>query len=213
MRLRKKWWARPELEQSKEVVTEPSLLKGKWKEEFNNSNPIYLELGCGKGRFISGQSQVNKDINFIGIDLKDEVLVYALRKVNEVEREVDNIRLIPLEIAFIEEVFDKNEISRIYINFCNPWPKLSHNKRRLTHSRFLERYKTFLQPESEIWFKSDDKELFDDSLEYFKESGFELLYHTYDLHNSDFKENIMTEYEEKFRSKGMKIMFLRAKLK
>lgn len=213
MRLRKKWWARPELEQSKEVVTEPSLLKGKWKEEFNNSNPIYLELGCGKGRFISGQSQANKDINFIGIDLKDEVLVYALRKVNEVEREVDNIRLIPLEIAFIEEVFDKNEISRIYINFCNPWPKLSHNKRRLTHSRFLERYKTFLQPESEIWFKSDDKELFDDSLEYFKESGFELLYHTYDLHNSDFKENIMTEYEEKFRSKGMKIMFLRAKLK
>lgn len=213
MRLRKKWWARPELEQSKEVVTEPSLLKGKWKEEFNNSNPIYLELGCGKGRFISGQSQANKDINFIGIDLKDEVLVYALRKVNEVEREVDNIRLIPLEIAFIEEVFDKNEISRIYINFCNPWPKLSHNKRRLTHSRFLERYKTFLQPESEIWFKSDDKELFDDSLEYFKESGFELLYHTYDLHNSDFKKNIMTEYEEKFRSKGMKIMFLRAKLK
>lgn len=213
MRLRKKWWARPELEQSKEVVTEPSLLKGNWKEEFNNSNPIYLELGCGKGRFISGQSQTNKDINFIGIDLKDEVLVYALRKVNEVEREVDNIRLIPLEIAFIEEVFDKNEISRIYINFCNPWPKLSHNKRRLTHSRFLERYKTFLQPESEIWFKSDDKELFDDSLEYFNESGFELLYHTYDLHNSDFKENIMTEYEEKFRSKGMKIMFLRAKLK
>lgn len=213
MRLRKKWWARPELEQSKEVVTEPSLLKGNWKEEFNNSNPIYLELGCGKGRFISGQSQANKDINFIGIDLKDEVLVYALRKVNEVEREVDNIRLIPLEIAFIEEVFDKNEISRIYINFCNPWPKLSHNKRRLTHSRFLERYKTFLQPESEIWFKSDDKELFDDSLEYFNESGFELLYHTYDLHNSDFKENIMTEYEEKFRSKGMKIMFLRAKLK
>ncbi|PPK45972.1 tRNA (guanosine(46)-N7)-methyltransferase TrmB [Clostridium algidicarnis] len=213
MRLRKKWWARPELEQSKEVVTEPSLLKGKWKEEFNNSNPIYLELGCGKGRFISTQAQANKDINFIGIDLKDEVLVYALRKVNEVEREVDNIRLIPLEIAFIEEVFDKNEIDRIYINFCNPWPKLSHNKRRLTHSRFLERYKTFLQPESEIWFKSDDKELFDDSQEYFKESGFELLYHTYDLHNSDFKENIMTEYEEKFRSKGMKIMFLRAKLK
>ncbi|MBU3195188.1 tRNA (guanosine(46)-N7)-methyltransferase TrmB [Clostridium algidicarnis] len=213
MRLRKKWWARPELEQSKEVITEPKLLKGKWKEEFKNTNPIYLELGCGKGKFISTQAQANKDINFIGIDLKDEVLVYALRKVNEVEREVDNIRLIPLEIAFIEEVFDKNEIDRIYINFCNPWPKLSHNKRRLTHSRFLERYKTFLKPGSEIWFKSDDKDLFDASLEYFNESGFELLYHTYDLHNSDFKENIMTEYEEKFRSKGMKIMFLRAKLK
>ncbi|MBU3192810.1 tRNA (guanosine(46)-N7)-methyltransferase TrmB [Clostridium algidicarnis] len=213
MRLRKKWWARPELEQSKEVITEPKLLKGNWKEEFKNNNPIYLELGCGKGKFIGTQAQANKDINFIGIDLKDEVLVYALRKVNEVEREVDNIRLIPLEIAFIEEVFDKNEIDRIYINFCNPWPKLSHNKRRLTHSRFLERYKTFLQPESEIWFKSDDKDLFDASLEYFNESGFELLYHTYDLHNSDFKENVMTEYEEKFRSKGMKIMFLRAKLK
>ncbi|MBU5590480.1 tRNA (guanosine(46)-N7)-methyltransferase TrmB [Clostridium sp. MSJ-4] len=211
MRLRKKWWARPEMEQSKEVVINPRELKGKWKEEFNNNNPIYLELGCGRGRFISNQGYENKDINFIGIDLKDEVLVYALRKVQE--KEVENVRLTPLEIAFITEIFDKDEISRIYINFCNPWPKKSHNKRRLTHSRFLERYKTFLKPSSEIWFKTDDKELFEASLEYFKESGFELTYSTYDLHSSSFENNIMTEYEEKFSSKGMKIMFLIARLK
>lgn len=210
MRLRKKHWARPEMEESPLVITNPRDYKGRWQEAFNNSNHIYLELGCGRGRFISEHAKQSPNINFIGIDLKDEVLVYALRKVEAAE--VQNARLIPLEIAFIEELFDKDEISRIYINFCNPWPKERHNKRRLTHTRFLSKYKNFLKPHSEIWFKTDDTELFEASQEYFKESGFDIEFLTYDLHSSGFDRNIMTEYEEKFTNLGMKTMFLLAKL-
>lgn len=211
MRLRKKWWARPEMEQSPWVVIEPKEYKGKWQELFNNSNPIHLELGCGRGRFISTKAEENRDINYIGIDLKDEVLVYALRKV--VEKEVNNVKLIPMNINWVGDIFDKEEISKIYINFCNPWPKLRHNKRRLTHSNFLKIYKGFLKPNSEIWFKTDDEGLFNDSIVYFEESGFEIKYLTYDLHNSDFDKNVVTEYEEKFTALGMKTMFLIAKLK
>ncbi|WP_160677899.1 tRNA (guanosine(46)-N7)-methyltransferase TrmB [Clostridium sp. C8-1-8] len=211
MRLRKKWWARPELEQAENVVINPSELKGKWNEEFNNNKPIHLELGCGRGKFISEKAAAFPDINHIAVDLKDEVLIYALKKVNEAE--VPNVRLIPMNISFIGDVFEKDEVSKIYINFCNPWPKERHKKRRLTHSGFLNTYKNFLAPKSEIWFKTDDIGLFDESQEYFKESGFSLEFVTYDLHNSDFNDNIMTEYESKFTSLGMKTMFLIAKLK
>lgn len=210
MRLRKKWWARPEMEASPLVVINPKELKGEWQEEFKNNNDIYLELGCGRGRFITTRAQQNYNINFIGVDLKDEVLIYALKKLEDTE--LQNARLIPMNIAGIAEVFEKDEISRIYINFCNPWPKERHNKRRLTHPKFLIEYKKFLKPNSEIWFKTDDTELFEDSQEYFKASGFSIEYLTYDLHNSDFNENVVTEYEEKFTSLGMKTMFLIAKL-
>jgi tRNA (guanine-N7-)-methyltransferase len=210
MRLRKKWWARPEMEASPLVITKPQELKGKWNKEFKNNNPIYLELGCGRGQFISARAQQNSQINFVGVDLKDEVLIYALKKVEEAE--VSNIRLIPMNISWISDVFEKNEVDRIYINFCNPWPKERHNKRRLTHTRFLSQYKNFIKPGSEIWFKTDDTELFEDSINYFKESGFDVSYITYDLHESDFKDNVVTEYEQKFTALGMKTMFLIAKL-
>lgn len=210
MRLRKKWWARPEMEASQLVITKPQDLKGKWNEEFKNSNPIYLELGCGRGQFISTRAQQNPQINFVGVDLKDEVLIYALKKVEEAE--VSNARLIPMNISWISDVFQKNEVDRIYINFCNPWPKERHNKRRLTHTKFLSQYKNFIKPGSEIWFKTDDTELFEDSINYFKESGFDIIYLTYDLHESDFNHNVVTEYEQKFTSLGMKTMFLIAKL-
>jgi tRNA (guanine-N7-)-methyltransferase len=211
MRLRKKWWARPEMEQSPIVITEPAQYKGKWNEVFGNSNDIYLELGCGRGEFVAKSASENPDKNYIAVDLKDEVLVHVLRKVQEAE--LTNVRIIPLQIAFIEDVFDENEVSRIYINFCNPWPKDRHNKRRLTHNKFLIKYKKFIKPNTEIWFKTDNLQLFDDSLEYFKSNGFEIDYYTYDLHNSDFDENIVTEYEKKFVNLGMKIMFLKAILK
>lgn len=210
MRLRKKWWARPEMEQSPLTVINPQEYKGKWKEEFKNENPIYLELGCGRGAFLCEHSKQNSNINYIGIDLKDEVLIYALRKL--IQEELTNARIIPSNITNISEMFDENEVSRIYINFCNPWPKDRHNKRRLTHTRFLNQYKQFLKPESEIWFKTDDRDLFEDSQVYFKENGFNIEYITYDLHNSDFQQNIVTEYESKFTSLGMKTMFLLAKL-
>lgn len=217
MRLRKKWWARPEIEASNKFIKEPKDLKGKWHKEFNNNNEIHLELGCGRGGFISQLVEKNENINYIGIDLKDEVIVYAIRKVeekeNQVKKEFKNIRFLTMNIMGIAEVIDENEISKIYINFCNPWPKARHNKRRLTHTKLLTEYKKFIKPNTEIWFKTDDRGLFEDSQEYFKESGFNIEYITYDLHNSDFKENIKTEYETKFESMGMKIMFLKAKLK
>ncbi|ENK1245074.1 tRNA (guanosine(46)-N7)-methyltransferase TrmB [Clostridium botulinum] len=216
MRLRKKWWARPEIESSNKFIKEPKELKGKWNKEFNNDNEIHLELGCGRGGFISQLVEKNENINYVGIDLKDEVIVYAIRKVEEkeeqVKKELKNIRFLTMNIVGIAEVFDENEINKIYINFCNPWPKERHNKRRLTHTKLLTEYKKFIKPNTEIWFKTDDRGLFEDSQEYFKESGFNIEYITYDLHNSDFKENIKTEYEAKFEFMGMKIMFLRAKL-
>ena len=220
MRVRKKEWARPELENTNFVIIDPEKYpdkyKGKWNEEFKNSNPIYLELGCGTGKFISENAISNPQINYIGIDLKDEILVYAKRTVEEIlysrDEYVENVRLIPMQIAFINNVFDRDEISKLYINFCNPWPKRRHNRQRLTHSSFLEKYKQFLKPNSQIWFKTDNKPLFDDSQEYFKSSGFAIKYLTYDLHHSGFEDNITTEYEHRFSSLGMPIMFLIAEL-
>lgn len=211
MRLRKKWWARPEIEASSLVITNPREYIGKWKEEFKNNNSIHLELGCGRGGFIEQKALQNSNINYVAVDLKDEILVHALRKLKE--KEIENVRIVPLNIAFISEIFEKDEIEKIYINFCNPWPKLRHNKRRLTHKNFLGEYKKFLKYEGEIWFKTDDIGLFEDSQKYFKESGFSIEYITFDLHKSDFKNNIMTEYENKFTSMGMKTMFLIARLK
>jgi tRNA (guanine-N(7)-)-methyltransferase len=210
MRLRKRWWVRPEMEKSPLTIVNPQEYKGKWNQEFKNDNDIYLELGCGRGKFISTHAQQNSNINYIGVDLKDEVIIYALDKL--IDAELQNGRVIPMNIAGISEVFNKDEISRIYINFCNPWPKDRHNKRRLTHTRFLTEYKKFIKPASEIWFKTDNVELFEASQVYFKESGFSIEYLTYDLHKSDFQGNVVTEYEEKFTSLGMKTMFLLAKL-
>lgn len=216
MRIRKKTWARPELEAASFFITNPREYKGKWKETFKNNNDIYLELGCGRATFTAVHAVDNPYINYIAIDIKDEMLVFAKRNVekyiHEAGREVDNVKILPLEIAFIDEVFDKDEISRIYINFCNPWPKARHNKRRLTHPRLLEKYKNFLKPDSEIWFKTDDRELFEASLEYFKESNFELKYTTFDLHESDFQGNVETEHEKMFTEMGKKTMFLIAKV-
>lgn len=179
--------------------------KGKWQEVFGNDHPIHVELGCGKGQFISTLAMKNPEINYIAIDLKDEVLVFVLRKVNELG--LTNVRIIPMFIERIDEIFEENEISKVYINFCNPWPKASHNKRRLTHPRFLTKYKTFIKPGTDVWFKTDDDDLFEASLEYFKEEGFEEMYRTFDLESSGFEENIKTEYEEKFSSFGVKIKF------
>lgn len=211
MRLRKKWWARPELEKSPLVIIEPRDLKGKWSGLFGNDNEIYLELGCGRGEFITKNAVKNPEKNYIAIDLKDEVLVCTLRNIEQAE--ISNVRIIPLEIAFIDEIFGVDEISRIYINFCNPWPKDRHNKRRLTHTKFLTKYKEFIRANTEIWFKTDNKDLFEASLEYLTSSNFEINYHTYDLHNSNFMENVPTEYENKFSELGMKIMFVKATLK
>ena len=213
MRMRKKPWARPELEACKFFIQNPSEYKGRWKEFFGNDKPIYMELGCGKGTFMAVHGSENPDINYITIDIKDEVLVLAKRNIEAAYEkkghEIDNVALMSQEIALIDNMLgDGDEISRIYINFCNPWPKERHKKRRLTHTRQLENYKKFLTDNGEILFKTDDDDLFEESLEYFKESGFNIKYITYDLHNSDFKENVKTEHEEMFTAQGIKTKFL-----
>lgn len=213
MRLRKKPWARPELEACNFFITNPSENKGKWKQSFVNDNPIYLELGCGKGTFIAIHGSENEDINYIAIDIKDEVLVLAKRNIEKAyedkNKEINNLKLMAQEIALINDIFSEEDVvDRIYINFCNPWPKERHKKRRLTHTRQLENYKNFLAQDGEIYFKTDDDELFDESIEYFKESGFNIEYITYDLHKSNFVGNVRTEHENMFSEQGIKIKFL-----
>lgn len=220
MRIRYKKWARPELEASKFYKDEPEKIKGKWKEQFANSNqPIYLELGCGKGQFISKLAVENPNINYIAIDLVDAMLGLAKRNIeNEYKErnlEPKNILITRFDIERIDLILDKEDvIDRIYINFCNPWPKGKHRKKRLTHSRQLEKYKEFLKPNGEIYFKTDDDDLFQSSLVYFEESGFEIISKTYDLHSEPiFEKNIETEHEKMFSEEGIKIKALIAKLK
>lgn len=208
MRLRRKPWAHPELLQSKLFIENPREFKGSWNRVFNNDNEICLELGCGKGRFISNIAQKNKDKNFIAIDLKDEVLVYVKRKCEDLN--LENVRILSFDINYINEIFEKCEISDIYLNFSTPWPKTKHNKRRLTHPRFLNKYLEVINPNSKIMLKTDHELFFLDSIGYLNENGFDILYKTMDLHNEEI-ENIMTEYEEKFLNKGIKIMYLIAK--
>ncbi len=211
MRIRCKPWAKPELEACEFCINEPESLKGRWDSVFTKKSPLYLELGCGKGGFISQVASANPDVNFIAVDIKNEMLVLAKRKIEEAYNEknfkTENIKIFIKNIEQINDVFgDGDKIDRIYINFCNPWPKSKHKKRRLTHFRQLEKYKDFLN--GELWFKTDDDELFNESFEYFEQSGFSIKYKTYDLHNSDFKENTVTEHERMFMESGKKIKFL-----
>ncbi len=214
MRIRRKPWARPELEACEFCVKNPGELKGKWRQSFEKDQPMYVELGCGKGGFISQVSAANQDINYVAIDIKSEMAAYARRKtVAEFEKagieKIENVKLLVHNIENIDEVFDENDkIDRIYINFCNPWPRSKHNKRRLTYPKKLLRYKTYFNEGGELWFKTDDDELFADSLEYFKETGYSIKYITYDLHESGFEENTVTEHEKMFSDEGIKIKFL-----
>ncbi len=210
MRIRNKPWAKEELLASNFYVQKPEDYKGRWKEFFNNENDhIYLELGCGKGFFVKKAAKQNQNINYIAIDLIDAILGMANRNIIEEfeNKEVLNLALTRYDIEEINNILDKSDnIERIYINFCNPWPKPRHKKRRLTHTRQLEKYKQFLAPKGEIYFKTDDDELFRESLEYFKKAGFEVVKTTSNLNEEpDFWENIETEHEIKFKNEGIKI--------
>ncbi len=220
MRIRYKKWARPELEASKFYIDNPEDWKGKWKEFFENKeNPIHLELGCGKGQFISELASDNLNTNYIAIDLVDAMLGLAKRNIEEVYKEKkiepNNVVITRFDIERILLILSKEDkIERIYINFCNPWPKGKHRKKRLTHTRQLEKYKQFLVPNGEIYFKTDDDGLFESSITYLKESGFNIKKITYDLHNEDIfnGKNIKTEHEKMFSEQGIKIKALIAEL-
>lgn len=218
MRIRYKKWARPELEASPFYVDNPEEKRGKWKELFKSPTlPLHLELGCGKGYFIANLASSNKKINYIAIDLVDSMLGLAKRNVEQVykdkQQEINNIFLTRFDIERINLIFSKqDEIERIYINFCNPWSRGKHHKKRLTHIRQLEKYKEFLKPNSEIYFKTDDDNLFLESIKYFEKCGFEIIQKTFDLHSEpDFWENIETEHEKMFSDEGIKIKALIAR--
>ena len=201
MRLRNVPGARETIIENQFSIQEPEQKKGKWAEVFGNDHPVHIEVGMGKGQFIIEMAKRNPEINYIGIEKYSSVLVRAVEKLEDFEQ--NNLRLIRMDAENIEEVFDKDEVDRIYLNFSDPWPKDRHAKRRLTSTRFLERYNNILTPEGRVMFKTDNKDLFDFSLEQVEEAGWILENHTYDLHHSEYNEgNVMTEYEEKFSAKG-----------
>ena len=218
MRIRFKPWARPELEASKFYIDNPEEYKGNWKKKaFKNNNKLHIELGCGKGQFISNLAVNNPEINYIAIDLVDAMLGLAKRNIEKVyndnKKDINNILITRYDIERILNIFDKNdEIERIYINFCNPWPRGKHHKKRLTHTRQLEKYRGFLKNQGEIYFKTDDDALFLDSLNYLKQTGFNIEKYTNDLTNEpSFWNNIITEHEKMFMGEGIKIKAVIAK--
>ena len=217
MRIRKKKWAAPELDACDFFVKNPESIRGSWNDFFKNGNPIELEVGCGKGTFVAEKALRNPDVNFIAMDIKSDMLGVGRRNIvsrfENAGREVNNIALVAHNVDKIDAVISpEDKISTMYINFCNPWPRGKHNKRRLTHPTKLNLYKGFLAKGGKIYFKTDNDELFEDSLEYFESCGFKLLRVVRDLHNSDVEGNIVTEHEKMFSDEGILIKYLVAVL-
>ena len=219
MRIRKKKWAEPELSVCDFFVKEPEAHAGKWKSAFKKEQPLYLEIGCGKGGFAGQFALKYPERNIIALDIKIDMLGVGRRTIVKLfeeagKKEVDNLLLVNYNVEQLDRIIlPEDEIEGLFINFCNPWPRLKHKKRRLTYYKKLQMYKSFLKPGAEIRFKTDDDELFDESLEYFEQSGYEITYLTRDLHASGFAENIETEHERMFTEEGKKIKFLIAKQK
>lgn len=211
MRLRNKPWAEDYLNEHQDlVVPNPEDYKGRWNELFGNDNPVHIEVGTGKGQFITGMAKANPEINYIGIELFDSVIVIAAKKAVDAGQP-SNLRLLNVNGDKLEEYFAKGDVSRVYLNFSDPWPKTRHAKRRLTHANFLGLYENVLIDEGEIHFKTDNRGLFEFSLMSLTDYGMQLKLVSLDLHNDDVEDNIMTEYEEKFSSKGQPIYRLEAK--
>lgn len=218
MRMRFKPYARPELLACDFHIHEPLTHAGHWHEQFANPDqPLHLELGCGKGGFLSQLAPRHPNINYLGIDITDKVLILAKRKVEAAYLAAglptDNVRIASLDIERMSGVFSPADtVERIYINFCNPWSKnAGSNKHRLTHPRQLLQYRTLMPEGAEIYFKTDDDDLFRDSLEYFPAAGFEITWQTFDLHKDEPDWNIRTEHEGMFSEQGIPIKALIAR--
>ena len=189
------------------VIDEPERFKGKWESVFGEKRPLFLEVGMGKGRFLMDLARLHPEINYVGIEMYDSVLLRGLQKRAELEQEgitYPNLYFMRVDARLLPEIFAKGEVDKIYLNFSDPWPKARHAKRRLTSRQFLTRYDQILVPEGKVEFKTDNRDLFDFSLEEVPEAGWKLLAHTFDLHHNEelMKGNVMTEYEEKFSSMG-----------
>lgn len=185
------------------VILNPADAKGRWQEIFGNDHPIHVEVGSGKGAFVSGMAKANPEINYIGIDIQKSVLSYALDKV--LVTDVPNIKLLWVDGSDLTDYFEDGEIDRLYLNFSDPWPKKRHEKRRLTYQSFLATYQQILPENGEIHFKTDNRGLFEYSLVSFSQYGMKLKGVWLDLHASDFEDNVLTEYEQKFANKGQVI--------
>ena len=202
MRLRNVPGARDVMDANEYVYTEPEGMAGTWSQVFGNSNPVHIEIGMGKGRFITTLAGMNPDINYVGIEKYSSVLLRAVEKQDELC--LPNLRFIRMDAENITSVFGKEEVDRIYLNFSDPWPKDRHAKRRLTSRQFFARYNEILKSTGRVEFKTDNRPLFDFSVEEVNEAGWNLSVCTYDLHNDEklMEGNVMTEYEERFSSQG-----------
>ena len=202
MRLRKVKDAKIKLEESRYFIANPESYKGKWLSLFNNNNPIHIEIGCGKGKFISELASKNPDINYVAIEKFDSVLLRASEKLEELE--LNNLKITILDAGELLNYFDSKEIKTIYLNFSDPWPKKCHAKRRLTSKLFLDEYKNILSDDGAIIQKTDNRHLFEFSLESFNENGFLIKNICLDIHADEerFPDNITTEFEEKWMDKG-----------
>lgn len=202
MRLRNIKGAQDIIAKSKYLVQDSSQYKGNFSKLFNNTNPIQIEIGMGKGDFIIEKAKQNPDINFIGIEKYASVLVYAMKKLEDIE--LPNLKILNIDASTIDETFSK-EIDRVYLNFSDPWPKKKHSNRRLTSHIFLNKYKNIFKNDNIIEMKTDNQGLFEYSIVSLSENGYILKYVTFDLYNDDLEGNVPTEYEKKFVSKGMSI--------
>ena len=202
MRLRNISGSREVIAQSNLVVQDPFSPKGKWQEQFGNKNPIHIEIGMGKGKFLHEMAARNPEINYIGIEKYSSVLLRAIQKMEQ--EPLNNLLFIRMDAENIEEVFDRQEVDKIYLNFSDPWPKDRHAKRRLPSREFLKRYDSFLKKDGTLEFKTDNRALFDFAVEELPFAGWEATDITYDLHHNDkmAEGNVMTEYEEKFSAMG-----------
>lgn len=204
MRLRNIPRANEVIANSPLVVHEPSQKRGKWKELFGNEHPVHIEVGMGKGQFLTQLAKLHPEINYVGIERYTSVLLRAVEKLEKQEEQPENLYFICMDARELPEVFQEGEIEKIYLNFSDPWPKDRHANRRLTSRQFLERYEKILAPDGVVEFKTDNRGLFDFSLEEIEPAGWKLGLCTYDLHADSqlMQGNVMTEYEEKFSAKG-----------
>lgn len=201
MRLRNKPWAEDFITAHPHIVIpNPQDYRGNWGEVFQNKNPLHIEVGTGRGQFVTEMARANPGINYLGIELYDSVIVSALE--NAIEAGLPNLKLLKVNGEHSAKFFQKNDVSRVYLNFSDPWPKIRHARRRLSHENFLKLYESFLIDNGEVHFKTDNRELFEFSLISMSEYGMLLKYLSLDLHVNQPKDNIMTEYEEKFSAKG-----------
>ena len=211
MRLRNVPGSREDIANSEFVIQNPEKYRGEISSLFPSNQPLFVEIGMGKGQFITALAKNNPSINYIGIEKYSSVLVRAIEK--QTELELPNLKFIRMDAENINDVFAENEVDGIYLNFSDPWPKDRHSKRRLTSRQFFERYEKLLKPTGKIQFKTDNSALFDFSLEEVEATNFKATEVSYDLHNSEWNErNVMTEYEERFSAKGnpiKRVVFIR----